>query len=296
MRRVSLVRKLGWRWLTLGLVLALVAGVYAMVPGTEHLLAPQADGQVATLAQPCGDATVAPAASAATLVPRQAGQLRVANWNLHKAADRGWQQDLLRFAQENDVLIIQEAVLTPEVTAVLLRGGMQWRMAGAFAFDGIERGVLVAATAAPLAACTLRAFEPLFPLPKSALVVRYQLGGAGAAAQLAVANLHSVNFTLGMARFRAQIEAVGAELAAHRGPIVMAGDFNTWSDERVKVMEDVAKGLGLTEAVPQPDVRRRAFGFALDHVYVRGFAAIAATSTPVKSSDHNPVLITLTGP
>ena len=47
-----------------------------------------------------------------------------------------------------------------------------------------------------------------------------------------MANLHAINFALGTDAYRAQLDAIATELSHHRGPIVVAGDFNTWNDER----------------------------------------------------------------
>ena len=41
------------------------------------------------------------------------------------------------------------------------------------------------------------------------------------------------------------------------------------------------------------DHRKRAFGQALDHIYVRGLQPIEATTRQVASSDHNPMSVRL---
>jgi len=163
---------------------------------------------------------------------------------MKKGEEPGWQVDLAHYAADYDLLLLQEAVMTPAVREVIEGAGLRWQMAGAFAQGGEERGVLVAARVAPLDGCTLRAFEPLFPLPKSAMVVRYRL--AGRAQTLAVANLHGINFTLGIARFQEQIEAVAAELARHEGPMVLAGAFQP-IDEMVQGSEGGEGGTLLDE-------------------------------------------------
>ncbi len=113
---------------------------------------------------------------------------------------------------------------------------------------------------------------------------------------LAIANLHGINFTLGLESFRAQLEAVADELAAHRGPAVLAGDFNTWSQERHEVLNAITERLGMAPIEMIPDGRRRTFGRHLDHLFVRGLRVVQAQAPEVKSSDHNPILVTLTGP
>jgi len=151
--------------------------------------------------------------------------------------------------------------------------------------------VLVAARVAPIDGCTLREFEPIFMLPKSAIVARFPI--AGSSKTVAIANLHGVNFTLLLGSFRKQIEAVAAELASHDGPIVFAGDFNTWSDDRSALLRSVAARLGLTAVEVHPDGRRRTLGLHLDHMFVRGLSVVRAQAPEVKSSDHNPILVTL---
>jgi endonuclease/exonuclease/phosphatase (EEP) superfamily protein YafD len=215
--------------------------------------------------------------------------LRVLSWNMHKAKHADCQRDLARHAADNDLLLLQEAVLDVPIRALLEREGYSWLMANAFSVGGLERGVLIAARARPVDGRALRAFELLFPIPKSAIVTHYRL--VGRSEQLAVANLHGINFTLGLGRFREQLEAVAKELKNHEGPVIFGGDFNTWSPRRHEVLGGIIKRLGLVEVKPAPDVRRRAFGQHLDHLFVRRFSVIDACSPEVKSSDHNPILV-----
>jgi endonuclease/exonuclease/phosphatase (EEP) superfamily protein YafD len=55
----------------------------------------------------------------------------------------------------------------------------------------------------------------------------------------------------------------------------------------------VVDRLGLTAVEFTPDGRRRTFSMHLDHLFVRGFTVVRASAPEVKSSDHNPVLVTL---
>lgn len=277
------------------LAAAAMLAACASVPDDARLLEPQADGSVSAVAQPCGAtrATTAPLTVRAGLEGRRDGlALRIVSWNLHKGVDAGWESDLAAYAADSDLVLLQEAVLSDAVRKVLERAGHDWMMAGAFSVKGEERGVLVAARSHALDACVLRAFEPLFPVPKSALVARFKLPGG---VTLAVANLHGVNFSLGLGRFREQIEAVVAELARHQGPVILAGDFNTWSEARHQVLANVASKLGLVSVlfVDDPDGRRLVLGRTLDHFYFRGFRLVRASAPTVKSSDHNPILVEL---
>lgn len=214
-------------------------------------------------------------------------QLDVVSWNIHRNGDVGWEADLARFASASDVVILQEATLTAALRGQFAKAGRVWTHADAWAFDGINSGVLTAAAASPDSACVQRAAEPLITLPKSALVAWYRIRGRKEL--LAVANVHAVNFTLDLTVYQRQIENVIDVLAPHQGPIILAGDFNTWSPVRVKVLEDAAARIGLTEAKPMRGERSRFMGMTADYIFVRGLAVEDVWVETVTSSDHQPI-------
>jgi endonuclease/exonuclease/phosphatase (EEP) superfamily protein YafD len=216
--------------------------------------------------------------------------LRVLSWNLHKNDDAGWDADLARFSAESDVVLIQEAELTAALREVLAHAGFDGVLASAFALDGRETGVLSAARVRPSSVCVQRQFEPLLRLPKSVVIARYGLRGTPET--LAVANVHAINFTFGLGDYRAQFEAIAKELVDHRGPVIVAGDFNTWSTSRLDVVNEVMRRMGLHPVLPTVDTRSRFFGWQVDYIFVRGLEVVHAVAPEVGSSDHNPVLAT----
>ena len=214
-------------------------------------------------------------------------ELNVISWNIHRNADAGWEGDLARFASASDVVILQEATLTAALRAEFAKVGRVWTHADAWAFDGINSGVLTAAAAAPERACVQRAAEPLVSLPKSALIAWYRIRGRPE--MLAVANVHAVNFTLDLTVYQRQIENVIDVLAPHQGPVILAGDFNTWSPVRVQVVRDAAARIGLTEATPLRGERSMFMGMLADYIFVRGFAVDDVWVESITSSDHQPI-------
>jgi endonuclease/exonuclease/phosphatase (EEP) superfamily protein YafD len=109
-----------------------------------------------------------------------------------------------------------------------------------------------------------------------------------------VVNLHAINFTLSAeGAYREQLDGVRVELASHDGPIVLAGDFNTWSNDRLAAVEALARELGLVAVTFRPDARARFAEHPVDHIYVRGLEVVDAHAVAVTSSDHNPVFATL---
>ena len=214
-------------------------------------------------------------------------ELSVVSWNIHRNADAGWEADLARFASSSDIVILQEATLTAALRGTLAKAKHLWTHADAWAFDGINSGVLTAASTLPTTACVQRAAEPIITLPKSALVAWYRI--AGRPDLLAVANVHSINFTLELNVYQKQLDAVIDVLASHRGPIIFAGDFNTWSPVREKSLVDAAARIGLTEAKPRRGERSRFMGMLADYLFVRGLEVNDVWVEPVQSSDHAPI-------
>ena len=88
-----------------------------------------------------------------------------------------------------------------------------------------------------------------------------------------------------------QFEEIGEVIGAHRGPLVMAGDFNTWSEERQAWLDTFADLHQLHAVEFDPDRRTTIFSRPIDHIYTRGLDTVNAQAVPVGSSDHNPLLI-----
>lgn len=229
-----------------------------------------------------------PAAVDASLDP---GAIRIVTWNIHKQADAGWQRDLRSFIADNDLVLLQESVLDSALQAIVREGALRFVMASSFMHSGTDIGVMTASRVRPVATCTERVVEPLLRLPKSAVINWFAL--AGRDETLAVVNVHAINFSLSLGTYRAQFREIGDALVLHPGPLIVAGDFNTWTIARAEVVRDLAARLGLTEVPFAVDQRSVFFGHELDHIYIRGLARVSSASIAVRSSDHNPVEATL---
>ena len=241
----------------------------------------------------CGDPAAVTAIDAGGQAPPalDPAALRVVSWNLHKQQDDGWRDELSQLASRSDVLLLQEAGLTPELRDALARAGYDWLMASSFAFTGIEYGVMIAARVRPSYFCTGRSVEPVIGIPKSFLVARFRVAGRGATIE--IATIHGLNFMLELGPYEAQLDALGQVLAAHAGPVVLAGDFNTWSEARERAVADLAARLALEPALPNADTRSRFLGRPADWAYARGVEVLDASAPQVTASDHNPLLVTL---
>src|SRR5262249_15325883 len=178
-------------------------------------------------------------------------RFRVLTWNVHKGDSVGWLTDLAWFGADHDLVLMQEARLSDSLRRVLRERDLHWTLASALRFRDVDTGVLTAARARVDLACMLRAVEPLTRVPKAVVVTRYPF--AGLSTSLLVANVHAVNFALGTSELRAQLEAVATILARHDGPVILAGDFNTWSAARRRAVDAIALRLGLEARSPPPD-------------------------------------------
>lgn len=284
------------KWLASSLLLAVLGGCITLTAEPRAVVSgPGGTARVATLT--CGAVArqlqTAGAGNAGDALDRR--PFRVLLWNLHKQGDSGWERDLSAFAAASDVVLLQESVLQPSLRDILDLAGLRWVMASSFLLGADDIGVLTATRLAPIASCTQRALEPLIRVPKSAVISWLPIADtrAGSTETLAIANVHAINFELAPAAYRAQLEALADALAGHRGPIIFAGDFNTWSDARDRIVAETAARLGLTELDLRVDQRAVFFGRHFDHIFIRGLSMLDVTAVPVTSSDHNPMAATL---
>jgi endonuclease/exonuclease/phosphatase (EEP) superfamily protein YafD len=277
--------------LVVAALLPLISSCVLLTADPRALLL-QADGAIDVQSLPCNvpglTAPVARADSSAALDPEA---IRVLTWNIHKEDDAGWQRDLDTFVRGHDIVLLQEVVLQNSLRRIIEDSGMRWVMASSFLYQGNDIGVLTAARVIPQGSCTERVVEPLIRLPKSAAISWFRV--AGQSSTLAVVNVHAINFSLSLGAYRAQFSALGDVLASHQGPILFAGDLNTWTDARKEAVEALAARLSL-RAIPFVEDQRSLFlGKQLDHLYIRGLEVVNAAAIPVTSSDHNPVAATL---
>jgi len=218
------------------------------------------------------------------------GELEVLSWNIQKASGAGWADDLASLGAGVDLAFFQEAAVEAHIPRVL-RPNLHSNFAQGYTTAGQATGVLTLSTGTPSAHCELTAWEPWLGTPKATGITEYPLRDRDE--RLLAINLHAINFEFSPENFHAQFDALGSVLDGHVGPVILAGDLNTWSSERQSLVDAFMLEHGLGSVAFEPDLRTRAFGRALDHIYVRGLRADAARVIPVTSSDHNALRVRL---
>jgi len=215
---------------------------------------------------------------------------KVLNWNSYKGHDTIWLKDLERLTNQSDLVVLQEGYLTDDLQDLLNKKQYNWDIAKAFTYNDIYTGVLTASRVKPDFLCSFRTPEPLSRIPKTVLITRYPLSDTDE--YLVIANIHMINFSLGLADYRAQLKKTVEVLSQHRGPLIISGDFNSWNTDRRRILADITQELGAKEVVFDTDHRTTFMGQRLDHIFYRKLVPLEALTEKVTTSDHNPMLVT----
>lgn len=215
------------------------------------------------------------------------GLLNIAVWNIYKQQKPQWQAVLQQLTSQSELVLLQEARLTRRFAGYLQQQQQHVVMAKGFKWLNVPMGVMNLSWQSAYEACAFQAREPLIRFAKSTLIAQYRLSNDQS---LLVINLHGVNFDWRLDTYQAQWEQIIKKVALHQGPVVLAGDFNTWREGRLRVVAQLTERLKLKEAKYHIDHRHRVFGLPLDHLYYRGLTLLEAESFKTKASDHNPIV------
>ena len=213
-------------------------------------------------------------------------------WNMAKCRHRGWEEDFLRLIHQRHLLVLQEAALSAVNLEIFDQSeSFEWLMARSFRWhkSGTDKGVKTGSRCAANQSSAYRApdLEPLLGTPKMALASVYPIGDNGE--NLLLLNAHAINFSP-LHMFRRQLQQILESIAEHRGPLVLAGDFNAWSSNRYHHLRWLSRDLGLAEVDLQRNRRARHLGRHLDHLFYRGLQLIEShVHEEISSSDHYPI-------
>lgn len=217
-------------------------------------------------------------------------------WNVYKGRHQEkWKKDFLALSVDKDIILLQEALHEGWMPNIMSQHFPEhhWKMATSFAFRDLKTGVATGARFKASFVDFIRGTERelFWGTPKVSLASKYTFSELAQDHRddLMVINTHVVNFTTTSAFVRF-VEELLSLISEHRGPLILAGDFNTWNFRR---------WFNLLKILAQFGVRPTEFDFdprvlKLDHVFVRGLRVTKAViHDKVLSSDHYPLEVWL---
>ena len=233
--------------------------------------------------------------------------ITIANWNAQKGKNPRFATDLkLLIAREKpDIVFLQEAktdLFEPQQMGGYLAQSWSYPWPG-----GQTVGVMTLSRVPPVRIEQVPTKYREFGVtaPKVSLVTEYPLPNGE---NLLAVNVHLLNFEVwSVKNLSHQLEDLKTIMAHHTGPIVMAGDFNTWSKKRLELVRKIARDVKLQEVTGFPEGRtagdtqsefwNEALGvdkdLPLDRVFYLGFSPTTARVLNYEASDHRPILVIL---
>ena len=264
----------------------------------------------ASLALGCRTTGVAALPQVDATPTRSPAAFTLVTWNAQKGKHESFRNDLRKLVADTGPLL----VFLQEARADLVD---ESPLAGSFARGwhypwpgGVTIGVLTLSWSMPIRLVSLhsRWREFLVTAPKVALASEHRLADG---TSLLALNVHLLNFERWSTfMLRAQLEELREVMGDHAGPIVLAGDFNGWSERRLALVEQTVREVGLDEVRSFGAGRHTGdlgwsvlnwlFGvdpsLPLDRVYYRGLEPGEVEVLPYTSSDHSALLVPFTLP
>jgi len=236
--------------------------------------------------------------------PAPESELTLITWNVAKNVENNNEINRLIVDYSPDILFIQEGISTscdffgPAFQQCLF--APSWKRTDPDTYTGVQ---------------TLSRFrlensihvispgrEGFLFTPKTSLISFKDLPDGQS---LMLINVHMLNF-VPMSRLREYLAEVYAYAQHHDGPLIVGGDFNTWSNARLKAVREFSDSLGMAEAYAYRESGDEPFSWffllkpflhdrldaSLDRWFCRGFEVVACRKLGgFYSSDHVPVLL-----
>jgi len=214
-------------------------------------------------------------------------------WNVHKEMGRVAFTEKFRSllqGKKPELILLQEAVLDRRTQEYL--PSYNYSVAVNIDLRRKQYGVLTAARCSIIETVGLKTYrrEMHFATKKSLLLTTHPFADG---TQLTAVNLHAINF-VSSAFFVEEIDRLTEALRTRTGPMIVTGDFNTWSKKRIEHLDHFARTIGLEPArfTNSHHIKQR-FSKPLDHLYYRGLELTEAEVIDTgKVSDHNPIVAT----
>lgn len=217
-------------------------------------------------------------------------QFTLVNWNIYKQQNDGWQSQLQTFLNKADLLTLQEVKYSSKFNSLLKQNNFSNLQNVAFYYHGQAYGVSNLSHTQAQQVCGTSYKEPWIRVAKSVLASSYKVQGSKQ--PLLLINVHGINFTFTATPLQEQLNPYIKLIKQHQGPVIISGDFNTWSSAKMAMLNEQLNKLGLNAVSLSEDYRKTAFSKPLDHIFYRDLNMISATTVQTEASDHAAMIVT----
>ncbi|MFA6236439.1 MAG: endonuclease/exonuclease/phosphatase family protein [Bacteriovorax sp.] len=220
-------------------------------------------------------------------------RMKILVWNLHKGQDDTFGTEFIELAYKKDLVLGQEMLLDSNMRLVFGSFPHYFYASATSFFIGDELTRTGLTTISPVHPESVnyvrtKTLEPILNSPKVTLVTRYPIKSSDKF--LTVVNIHGINF-VDNDSYRSEMNRVYDAIKSFPSPLIFAGDFNSWNEERNIALKDICQKLGLKEASFSPDYRMRFNKHPLDHFFFSADLKIieAKVEDFYRGSDHKPL-------
>jgi endonuclease/exonuclease/phosphatase (EEP) superfamily protein YafD len=219
-------------------------------------------------------------------------------WNTYKAKEDKFEHDARDLIHHHDLVLFQEVVfnnffrqLMSDQERLIIKESRSWG----------KNGVATSSEAQSIATHPIRTTVREFGVftRKASLFTTYKIKTPeGSIKDLLVLNVHMINFRTNWG-FRKNLEQYREKIENHKGPILAAGDFNTWSNSRHRMTIEFFREFGLEEIQFDwgdfHDSSEKSLFGVLDRAFVRGLNIHwSMVYDDIDSSDHEPFALGIT--
>ena len=232
--------------------------------------------------------------------------IRIVNWNIHKEGNLSeWKKVITHIVKDKkpDFILLQEVRLDGKVGDFIskdLKYGWEFSPNLYQGKYDAYSGVLTASHIKPkmVESALSNGTELFSKIQKTVLFTKYPIGSPSL--ELLVVNIHGININIDLDGFKEQIRYIAEVVMRHDGPVILAGDFNTWKEARLDHLSKLVKEMELVKIDfgSNADYVETMFGNPLDHIFIskEKLEVIKGSQdviVDIKSSDHSPLFVEL---
>ncbi len=232
--------------------------------------------------------------------------IRMLIWNIHKNRNLSeWKKEITHIVKEKEpnFILLQEVRLEGDVGTFIsknLKYGWEFSPNLYQEKYNAYSGILTASRIKPkmVKPVLSNAAEPFSKTQKIVLFTKYPIGSVSL--ELLVVNIHGINIKIDLDGFKEQLCSIAEVVMRHDGPVILAGDFNTWRKARLEYLSKIVKEMELIKIDfgSKANYVKTMFGNHLDHIFVskENFEIIKGSQDVIadsKSSDHSPLFVEL---